>query len=144
MRVTSHIFVCVLLYLYLILSPLYLCYLVPASLLLSYALQCSALLCSALLSIGDYLDLRGYTHCRLDGSTHRVMREVLINQFNKPRSPYTVFCLSTRAGGEGACCLCVCLFVCVCLICAFVINHGACLEIFVLKWCAMRQSSFSY
>lgn len=51
--------------------------------------------------IGDYLDLRGYSHCRLDGSTNRVMREVLINQFNKKDSPVFVFCLSTRAGGEG-------------------------------------------
>lgn len=51
--------------------------------------------------IGDYLDLRGYSHCRLDGSTNRVMREVLINQFNKENSPLFVFCLSTRAGGEG-------------------------------------------
>lgn len=45
--------------------------------------------------------MRGYNHCRLDGSTHRVMREVLINQFNKPKSPLFIFCLSTRAGGEG-------------------------------------------
>ena len=29
------------------------------------------------------------------------MREVLINQFNKPNSDYFCFCLSTRAGGEG-------------------------------------------
>jgi SWI/SNF-related matrix-associated actin-dependent regulator of chromatin subfamily A member 5 len=48
--------------------------------------------------ISDYLDLRGYIHTRLDGSTHRVMREVLINQFNKPKSDIFIFCLSTRAG----------------------------------------------
>jgi len=35
------------------------------------------------------------------------MREVLINQFNKPKSPYSVFCLSTRAGGEGELLWCV-------------------------------------
>ena len=51
--------------------------------------------------ISDYLDWRGYRHSRLDGSTNRVMREVLINQFNKPNSDVFVFCLTTRAGGEG-------------------------------------------
>ena len=51
--------------------------------------------------LSDYLDWRGYKHNRLDGQTNRVMREVLINQFNKPGSPYFIFCLSTRAGGEG-------------------------------------------
>jgi SNF2 family DNA or RNA helicase len=51
--------------------------------------------------IHDYLSLRGYRHCRLDGSTNRVMREVLITQFNKPGSDLFMFCLSTRAGGEG-------------------------------------------
>lgn len=51
--------------------------------------------------ISDYLEYRGYSHCRLDGTTHRVYREVLINQFNKPESNYFIFCLSTRAGGEG-------------------------------------------
>jgi len=51
--------------------------------------------------ISDYLDMRGYSHCRLDGSTNRVMREVLVNQFNKRDSNVFIFCLSTRAGGEG-------------------------------------------
>ena len=51
--------------------------------------------------LGDYLDWRGYKHHRLDGQTNRVMREVLINQFNKPGSDSFIFCLSTRAGGEG-------------------------------------------
>jgi SWI/SNF-related matrix-associated actin-dependent regulator of chromatin subfamily A member 5 len=51
--------------------------------------------------ISDYLDMRGYRHSRLDGSTNRVMREVKINLFNKPKSPIFIFCLSTRAGGEG-------------------------------------------
>lgn len=55
----------------------------------------------ALYSISDYLDMRGYKHSRLDGSTNRVMREVKINLFNKPQSPQFIFCLSTRAGGEG-------------------------------------------
>lgn len=47
-------------------------------------------------SLSDYLDLRGYKHSRLDGSTNRVMREVRINLFNKPQSPQFIFCLSTR------------------------------------------------
>jgi hypothetical protein len=47
-------------------------------------------------SISDYLDMRGYKHSRLDGSTNRVMREVRINLFNKPQSPQFIFCLSTR------------------------------------------------
>eukprot|EP01035_Chromulina_nebulosa_P018018 gene18018-23657_t len=51
--------------------------------------------------ISDYLDYRNYNHCRLDGSTSRVMREVNINLFNKPESELQVFCLTTRAGGEG-------------------------------------------
>jgi len=45
--------------------------------------------------------MRDYNYCRLDGSTNRVMREVLINQFNKKNSDLFIFCLSTRAGGEG-------------------------------------------
>lgn len=51
--------------------------------------------------ISDYLDYRGYTHSRLDGQTNRVYREVLINQFNRKQSSKFIFCLSTRAGGEG-------------------------------------------
>jgi SWI/SNF-related matrix-associated actin-dependent regulator of chromatin subfamily A member 5 len=46
--------------------------------------------------ISDYLDMRGYRHTRLDGSTNRVMREVKINFFNKEKSPMFIFCLSTR------------------------------------------------
>jgi SWI/SNF-related matrix-associated actin-dependent regulator of chromatin subfamily A member 5 len=49
----------------------------------------------------DYLDFRHHKYCRLDGSTNRIMREVLINMFNKPESEFFIFCLSTRAGGEG-------------------------------------------
>lgn len=51
--------------------------------------------------IQDYLDLRGYKYTRLDGSTHRVNREVRITQFNRTGSPTFIFLLSTRAGGEG-------------------------------------------
>lgn len=51
--------------------------------------------------ISDYLDYRGFSYSRLDGQTNRVYREVLINQFNRKESSKFVFCLSTRAGGEG-------------------------------------------
>lgn len=51
--------------------------------------------------ICDYLDYRGYKHLRLDGSTNRVMREVRISLYNRKNSEYYIFCLSTRAGGEG-------------------------------------------
>jgi SWI/SNF-related matrix-associated actin-dependent regulator of chromatin subfamily A member 5 len=51
--------------------------------------------------LSDYLHMRGYIYTRLDGSTHRVNREVRINQFNKPGSNTFLFLLSTRAGGEG-------------------------------------------
>jgi SWI/SNF-related matrix-associated actin-dependent regulator of chromatin subfamily A member 5 len=51
--------------------------------------------------ISDYLHMRGHRHNRLDGSTNRVMREVYINMFNRPKSPIPIFLLSTRAGGEG-------------------------------------------
>jgi SWI/SNF-related matrix-associated actin-dependent regulator of chromatin subfamily A member 5 len=51
--------------------------------------------------ICDFLDYRRFRFCRLDGSTNRIMREVHINMFNKPNSDLFVFCLSTRAGGEG-------------------------------------------
>lgn len=33
--------------------------------------------------ISDFLTMRGYNHCQLDGRTNRVMREVHINMFNK-------------------------------------------------------------
>ena len=51
--------------------------------------------------LSDYLDFRGYSYCRLDGSTNRVQRQVHINSFNAPNSPIFVFIMSTRAGGLG-------------------------------------------
>eukprot|EP01038_Epipyxis_sp_PR26KG_P013175 gene13175-17653_t len=51
--------------------------------------------------ISDYLTMRGYEHCTLDGRTNRVMREVKINSFNQANSTIPIFLLSTRAGGEG-------------------------------------------
>ena len=49
----------------------------------------------------DYLALRGYDSCRLDGSMGQEDREVQIEQFNAPNSRKFCFLLSTRAGGLG-------------------------------------------
>lgn len=49
----------------------------------------------------DFLDLRGYDYCRIDGSTHQEERELEIEAFNAPQSKKFVFLLSTRAGGLG-------------------------------------------
>jgi SWI/SNF-related matrix-associated actin-dependent regulator of chromatin subfamily A member 5 len=51
--------------------------------------------------ISDYLSYRGFQHCRLDGSTNRVQRQVNINSFNAANSPIFAFIMSTRAGGLG-------------------------------------------
>ena len=51
--------------------------------------------------LGDFLDLRGHRHLRLDGSTKTEDRARLLAEFNAPDSPYFVFLLSTRAGGLG-------------------------------------------
>ena len=51
--------------------------------------------------LGDFLDLRGHRHLRLDGSTKTEDRARLLSEFNAPDSPYFVFLLSTRAGGLG-------------------------------------------
>ncbi|CAI2167553.1 2721_t:CDS:10 [Funneliformis geosporum] len=49
----------------------------------------------------DYLNWRGYTFLRLDGSTKADDRSALLKQFNDPNSPHFIFLLSTRAGGLG-------------------------------------------
>jgi len=49
----------------------------------------------------DYLNFRGYTHLRLDGSTCADDRESRMKDFNAVGSPYFIFLLSTRAGGLG-------------------------------------------
>ena len=51
--------------------------------------------------LGDFLDLRGHRHLRLDGSTKTEDRARLLAEFNAPDSPFFVFLLSTRAGGLG-------------------------------------------
>ncbi|KAJ2096266.1 ATP-dependent DNA helicase Snf21, partial [Coemansia sp. S142-1] len=49
----------------------------------------------------DFLDWRGIRSLRLDGSTSDDDRREYMRVFNAPDSPYKVFLLSTRAGGQG-------------------------------------------
>ena len=51
--------------------------------------------------ICDYLDMKNLCHSRLDGSTNRVIRQVMIDEFNRPGCSESIFVASTRAGGEG-------------------------------------------
>jgi len=48
-----------------------------------------------------YLDYRGYSQLRLDGTTKGDDRGGLLAEFNREDSPYFIFSLSTRAGGLG-------------------------------------------
>ncbi|KAL1920244.1 uncharacterized protein VTP21DRAFT_1390 [Calcarisporiella thermophila] len=49
----------------------------------------------------DLLNYRGMRYLRLDGSTKAEDRSSLLKIFNEPGSEYSVFLLSTRAGGLG-------------------------------------------
>jgi ATP-dependent helicase STH1/SNF2 len=49
----------------------------------------------------DYLDYKGYTHLRLDGTVKSDLRGQLVKDWNAKDSPHFVFLLSTRAGGLG-------------------------------------------
>lgn len=49
----------------------------------------------------EFMKLRGWKHCRLDGSTSADTRQDLLSTFNDPSYGYQVFLLSTRAGGLG-------------------------------------------
>lgn len=49
----------------------------------------------------DFLNYKGFSYLRLDGSTKADDRSELLRLFNAPDSPYFVFLLSTRAGGLG-------------------------------------------
>lgn len=51
--------------------------------------------------LADYLNLKGYTFQRLDGTIAAGPRRVAIDHFNAPDSPDFCFLLSTRAGGLG-------------------------------------------
>eukprot|EP00466_Bigelowiella_natans_P000306 jgi/Bigna1/66241/fgenesh1_pg.1_\ len=48
----------------------------------------------------DYMDMRGYKFCRIDGKVKSEQREKMMKQFNTDNSTF-VFLLSTRAGGLG-------------------------------------------
>ena len=50
--------------------------------------------------LSDYLDLMGYEHERLDGSTSQADRQAGIDRFNTDGQGF-VYLLSTRAGGMG-------------------------------------------
>jgi ATP-dependent helicase STH1/SNF2 len=49
----------------------------------------------------EFMKLRGWKNCRLDGSTSADERQRLLSTFNDPSYGYQVFLLSTRAGGLG-------------------------------------------
>ena len=49
----------------------------------------------------DFLRMRSYPYLRLDGSTKSEDRGELLRLFNAPDSEYSIFILSTRAGGLG-------------------------------------------
>ena len=48
----------------------------------------------------DFLSLREYQYCRLDGSCSRVQRTVEMNSFNSDGSPLFCFLMTTRSGGN--------------------------------------------
>lgn len=49
----------------------------------------------------DFMVMRGYKYCRIDGNTTHEDREEAIDGFNAPNSEKFCFILSTRAGGLG-------------------------------------------
>lgn len=49
----------------------------------------------------DYLVMRRFSYCRIDGNTSYEDRESYIEAYNKPDSEKFIFLLSTRAGGLG-------------------------------------------
>ena len=51
--------------------------------------------------IEDYLVMRGYEYCRLDGNTPLEDREDQIEDFSRQGSSKLIFIISTRAGGLG-------------------------------------------
>jgi chromodomain-helicase-DNA-binding protein 1 len=51
--------------------------------------------------LGDYMDLRGHSYQRLDGTIASGPRRTAIEHFNAPDSTDFCFLLSTRAGGLG-------------------------------------------
>merc|ERR1712238_257629 len=51
--------------------------------------------------IQDYVVMRRFQYCRIDGNTTYDVRENYIDEYNAPNSEKFIFLLSTRAGGLG-------------------------------------------
>uniref|UniRef100_A0A6B2L0P5 Helicase ATP-binding domain-containing protein n=1 Tax=Arcella intermedia TaxID=1963864 RepID=A0A6B2L0P5_9EUKA len=51
--------------------------------------------------LSEFLSFKGIQFLRMDGSTPTAERIESVTKFNNPDLPYTVFLLSTRAGGRG-------------------------------------------
>ncbi|KAE8159981.1 SNF2 family N-terminal domain-containing protein [Aspergillus tamarii] len=51
--------------------------------------------------LGEYMEFRGYTYQRLDGTIPAASRRLAIEHYNAPGSSDFAFILSTRAGGLG-------------------------------------------
>jgi SWI/SNF-related matrix-associated actin-dependent regulator of chromatin subfamily A member 5 len=49
----------------------------------------------------DYMVMRQYSYCRIDGNTQHELREEYIDAYNAANSEKFIFLLSTRAGGLG-------------------------------------------
>jgi len=49
----------------------------------------------------DYMVMRQFKYCRIDGNTSYEQREEYIDAYNAPNSEKFIFLLSTRAGGLG-------------------------------------------
>lgn len=49
----------------------------------------------------DYMVMRQFQYCRIDGNTDHGLREEYIDAYNAPNSEKFIFLLSTRAGGLG-------------------------------------------
>jgi SWI/SNF-related matrix-associated actin-dependent regulator of chromatin subfamily A member 5 len=49
----------------------------------------------------DFMIMRGYQYCRIDGNTVYEDRENAIDEYNRDGSEKFCFLLSTRAGGLG-------------------------------------------
>jgi SWI/SNF-related matrix-associated actin-dependent regulator of chromatin subfamily A member 5 len=67
--------------------------------------------------IEDFMVMRGYQYCRIDGNTTYEDREASIDAFNAPNSEKFCFILSTRAGGLGINRKCRLLFFLLFLLC---------------------------
>jgi SWI/SNF-related matrix-associated actin-dependent regulator of chromatin subfamily A member 5 len=51
--------------------------------------------------LDDFLRIKGYKYCRIDGQTSANDREIRIEDYQREDSDKFCFILSTRAGGLG-------------------------------------------